>query len=606
MAKFLFFWIPRMVHQGIGLGMFFLSQSVLASPQGNQTLPQKILSVFPMHVKQDPDKPFPYVNPEAPQGGTITTGEVGSFDSLYSFFLRGKAASGLELVYATLFKESREEPGVSVPYGAESVTVTPHNVTFQLRSGITFQDGSPIRPEDVIFSFQFLTKNLPLYRHYYQAIKEAKKAGDRNIEFVLKPNAPKETALILSQLPILSEAFFTKNDVEKNPLTPPLASGPYAVAKIEVGKRVVFERVRPWWGDRLPCNQGFYNAATLCHEYFRDTSVLFEAFKKGEVDLYLENIAKNWDRNYDFPAFKQGKVIKKFFPRKGAVGSLAFVFNARKPLFDDARVRRALGMVLDFPWMNKHLFYNSYQRVTSLFENTAMQAKGKPSQEELALLKTLEDVPSEALTHPVETFTLGHGSQKEKARQALALLQQAGWSLKKGVLTHPEKGPFVFSFLVHFPEQIKAVQAWKRTLEAIGVTLNLKSVDGAHYQKLRQDGDFDVIQDFLCSSADFPGNELLNTLGSASAHEKGSHNLAGVQNKAVDALIQKILTAQTYGALRTSAHGLDRVMMALGYGVPLWYLNGIRLAYWNRLEHSPGEAGLEVSTWWQKQKTSAP
>lgn len=568
-----------------------------------QAEPLKYVTIFQDQPHQDPALPFPYVNPGAPQGGTLVLGALGTFDSFYPFFLKGSPAEGGELLYATLFKPDHNESGTAYPYVAESIEVLPDQVIFKIRTTAVFQNGAPITAEDVVFSFNFLVQKKPMYRQYYQAVKEVKATDPQTVVFHLKENAPKESASILSQLPVLSEKFFTTHNVEKKPLTLPVGSGPYAIKSFQQGRFVVYEKVANWWGNDLSVNQGFYNFQSIRFDYFREQPILFEAFKKGDVDVFTEPMANNWIKAYDFPAVSEGKVKKEEIPvQEGLTAS--FLYNLRNPLFQDINVRKALALVFPFEEINTNLFSKSYERITSLFPNSRAQAKGLPSMSELTVLRNLEpeSFPAYLLTEAIEQWATRSESPKEKKKKALDLLAQSGWRLKNGIQTHPEKGELTFTFLVPHTNYEKVLQRMKVALASIGVTMHIQLQEPAQYTSTLMKFGFDMTPGFLTASSSIPGNELLAYLGSASADIQGGSNVAGVKNPVIDTLIEKILAASSYDELLTLCKVLDRVVMGSYYSIPGWTLSKIRLASWDKFGRpsQPIKQGIDVMTWWKK------
>ncbi len=553
-----------------------------------KALSQNFLTVFPDQGHQDPSLSFPYVNTQAPKKGNITFGGAGSFNTFDPFNIQMQCAAGIDsLMYVTLFKGSPEEASVRYPYLAESVKIlsgkegAPKVVEFLIREGALFHDGTPITAEDVKFSFDHLRKSLSVFRGYYHAVDKAIAVDSRRIRFILKEGAAKEVPLILSELTVFSKKFFTNSNLTKEPLKIPLGNGPYKIEKFQAGNSIRYARVKDWWGENLPVNKGFYNFDTITYQYFQTEEVVFEAFKKGIVDVFTETVANRWVKGYDFPAVKEGRIKKEEIDVKGATGHPGFIFNTRRPLFRDLRVRKALSLMLDFQALNKDLFNNSYTRVTSLFNNTQAQAKGLPSEAEMTIIASLKHpVPEEIKTTPAEEFTLFKlGSSKadlhvskstsntpstdpknpqesedklgidERRRQALELLSQAGWTLKKGVLTHKDGRPFHFSILANGHIFDKVFQRLKASLASIGITMTIDMIDTmnhAQFVKKIKSFSFDMTYGAFSVSGDIPGNELTSYLGSQAADDpKFSHNLAGVKNPLVDELIHKILQCQT-------------------------------------------------------------
>jgi len=351
-------------------------------------------------------------------------------------------------------------------------------------------------------------------------------------------------------------------------------------------------------------NQGFYNFQSIRFDYFRDLSVLFEAFKKGDVDVFVEPMAKNWIKGYDFSAVKDGKIKKEELPVEGGLG-YSFLYNLRNPLFHDINVRKALALVFPFDEINATLFSKSYERIRSIFQNSGAQAYGLPSPEELSILETFDpqSLPPHILTDPIERWSIHVESDRVKKKKAIDLLAQSGWRLKNGIQTHPEKGPLTFTFLVSQPIYNKVLQRMKGALASIGVTMNIQLQEPSQYTHTMLSFGFDMTPGVLTASSSLPGNELLAYLGSASADVNGGRNCAGVKNPVVDTLIEKILAASSYNELSTLCKVLDRVVMASCYCIPGWTLSKIRLASWDKFgrPEQPLKQGIDFMTWWAKE-----
>lgn len=562
---------------------------------------------------------FAYANPQAPQGGELVLGAMGTFDSFNPYILKGDAAAGLsalgsDLLHASLFRSSGDEHNSSYGYVAEGVSLSPdrQQITFLIRKEATFHDGSPMRPEDVIFTFQQLQQHgKPFFRTYYKAVERAEKTGPQAVTFFLKNAASQEMPAILGQMPILSEKFYRGGVFLKANLTPPLGSGPYRVEKILPGQSVTYQQVPHWWGRSVPALKGFYNFERIRYDYYRDPAVAFEAFKAGNIDLTLLS-SKDWKTIQDFPAVKQGKIIAEVVPHQVPMGHIGFFFNTRKEIFKDPRVRQALGMVLDFEWINKNLMFSTYQRTYSYFSNTTLAAKGLPSPEELTVLTSFKaELPEAVFTQPIESFVnTQQGKGREEKRTALALLKQAGWGLKEGHLTHLQTGkPFVFEFLSLAGSPVeKIIEAYQRSLkEMLGIDMKVRMVDPSQYELLVKNFDFDMIFSIFPGST-HPGNELWNYLGAAQALQKGSDNIAGIQNPVVDRLIQYIIDAPNEETLRLYTRVLDRVLMASFYTVPGWHAASFRMAYWHKFGQPQQRplSGFDDMTWWMLPAPSKP
>lgn len=555
---------------------------------------------------------FAYANPKAPQGGEFVLSAMGKFDSFNPYILKGDAAAGLsylggDLLHASLFRSSGDEHNSSYGYIAEGMEISADRkqITFLIRKTATFHDGSPILPEDVIFTFQQLRQHgKPFFRNYYKAVERVEKTGPHAVTFFLKDASSQEMPAILGQMPVLSEKFYGKGTFLKATLTPPLGSGPYRVEKVLPGQSVTYKQVESWWGRQVPSTRGFYNFGRIRYDYYRDPAVAFEAFKAGNTDFTLLS-SKDWNTLQDFPAVKEGKIIAEVVAHQIPMGHIGFFFNTRQIIFKDRRVRQALGMALDFAWINKNLMFSTYQRTFSYFSNTSLAASGLPSPEERAILLSFkEKLPPEIFTQPIEAFVSTiQGDGRQEKRAALALLKEAGWALREGRLTNRQTGkPFVFEFLSLAGSPLeKILEAYRRSLkEWLGIEMTIRLVDPSQYEALVQHFDFDMIFSVFPGST-HPGNELWNYLGAAQALQQGSDNMAGIQDPVVDHLIQQIIAAPNEETLRLYTRVLDRVLMASFYTVPGWYSPSFRIAYWNKFGKLPQTSlmsGFDCLTWW--------
>lgn len=587
--------------------------------------PQKYISIFAKPQYPETITHFPWANAEAPKGGEMRFGALGTFDSFYPLFLRSMPAAGFNPLYedfvnATLMSRSHGELDMSYPSIAESVEINADRtaVTFFIRKNATFHDGTPIRPEDVVFSFLFLTGQIPqykdkmnpLYKSYYEAVTSVSKTGPYQVTFTLKNGAAREVPSILGDFPIVSEAFFMQRNIEESQLTPPNGSGPYRVSEFRPGRGIIYERVKNWWGNNLPAFKGAHNFRFLRFEYFMDETALFEAFKNGTVDVRSEASAKNWATNYTFPAVQDGRVKKEEIKHKLPVPQQAFILNLRNPLFQDADVRKALGMLIDFEWLNRQLFYKSYYRTTSFFENSPFAAKGViPSNESMALKKIVKEVsdasvPDEIFTKPIESFVQYAYTPRERAENALSLLKKRGWELKGGVLTHPKFGPFHIMFplaSVGADLQAKVAEYVKRAFGGIGIQVQIRPMDEAQYIDMVKKFRFDIMWNHAGGSG-IPGCELIEYFSSSSVDIEGGRNYAGIKDPLVDALVARVIASQTEAEIMMYAHLLDRVMIAKHYTIPLWHLPASRVAYWNRFGHpaTPTRDGVGFTYWWEE------
>lgn len=553
---------------------------------------------------------FDYANPDAQKGGTIRYAEIGTFDSLNPYLLKGMAAAGVSMLFETLMQSSEDEPFSQYGLIAESVSVSKdkRSVTFHLRPEARWQDGKAITADDVVFSFETLTtKGHPFYRSYYQDVDSVKKINEREVTFHLKSTENRELPLTVGQLPILPKHYYENpaHPFDKTTLEPPLGSGPYRVKELQVGHFIVYERVTDYWGKDLAINKGRYNMDFIRYDYFRDATVAIEAFKADEYDIRLENISKVWATAYDdMTALKEGRVKKEELRHHIPTGMQGFVMNTRRKPFSDVRVRQAISEVFDFEWTNKQLFYDAYTRTTSFFSNSIFAASGLPDQAELALLNSYRDqLPEEVYTtEMLPPVTDGSGNNRAQLRDADRLLNEAGWVVKSLKRVNAETGePLQIEFLLDSPSFERVIAPMIKRLERLGIAAKIRTVDSAQYQKRLDTFDFDVIVNVFGQS-NAPGNEQLEYWHSSKANEPGSKNFAGIQDPVVDAMVAKVISATTKEQLVTATRALDRVLRAGYYVIPNWHIRAFRLIYWDRFERPKMQPdyALGLDYWWVK------
>lgn len=554
---------------------------------------------------------FDYVNPDAPKGGTFRRAAIGGFDSLNPFINKGVPATGVEQIYDTLAVQSLDEPMTEYGLVAQRIEKAPDHtwVRFYLRPEARFHDGHPLRAEDVAFTFEALTTHgAPFYRSYYADVDKVVVEGPLQVLFKFKGNANRELPLILGQLPILPKHAWEGRDFERGNLDIPLGGGPYRVAEVQAGRSVRYERVKDYWARDLPVNRGQYNFDTLIYDYYRDSTVALEALKAGQFDYWQEMIAKNWATAYDVPAVKDGRLVREEIPNGSPSGMQGFVFNQRRPLFTDVRVRRALALLLDFEWTNKQLFNGAYIRNGSFFENSEMAAEGLPSAAELKLLEPLRgQVPPQVFTEQWRNpVTDGSGIIREQQREAYRLLQEAGWHIEGDRMLDGQGQPVVIEFLLMQPDFERVLLPYKRNLKDLGIDLVLRRVDVSQYVNRLRSRDFDMIVASFPQSAS-PGNEQRGYWSSAAADNPGSRNFMGLKDPAVDSLLDGLINADTRASLVTHARALDRVLLWNAILIPNWHLDSWRVAYWNRFAHpaTPPRYDIGLNTWWAKPAAEA-
>jgi microcin C transport system substrate-binding protein len=547
---------------------------------------------------------FRYVNPEAPKGGDVKLAAIGTFDTLHPFVLKGVAAAGLGGTVDTLTVASEDEPFSQYGLIAESIEMPADRswVAFTLRPQARFHDGSPITVEDVIWTFETLkTKGHPFYRSYYAQVAKAEKVGERKVRFGFAPGDNRELPLIVGQLPVLSRAYWSKRDFEKTTLEPPLGNGAYRIESVEPGRSITYRRVKDYWAAKLPVNVGRENFDSIRFDYYRDITVAIEAFKGGEYDFRQENVAKNWATAYASPAVTHGLIKKEEIPNEVPTGMQAFVYNTRRPIFQDARVRRALAYAFDFEWANKNLFYGAYTRTRSFFSNSELASSGPPGAEELKVLDPFRGkVPDEVFTREYQPpATDCSGNIRDGAREALRLLGEAGWTIKGQKLVNARGEPMQFEVLLSDPTWERIALPFVKNLERLGVAARVRTVDAAQYEKRQDDFDFDVAV-FVWGQSLSPGNEQRDFWGSEAAGTKGSRNLAGIKDPAVDRLIDLVVTAPDRVSLVARTRALDRALLWGHYVIPHWHIRAYRVVHWDKFSRpavSPKYA-LGFDTWW--------
>ncbi len=559
-------------------------------------------------LKYPPDfKHFDYVNPGAPKGGAVRLQAIGTYDSFNPFIVKGSPAAGIGRIYETLMTSSADEPFSEYGLLAESITVPRDRswVEFRLRPEARWHDGKPVTADDVVWTFETLvTKAVPFYRGYYGDVKQVEKRDARTVRFTFKSGTNRELPLILGQLVVLPKHDWAERDFTKTTLEPPLGSGPYMVGRFEPGRHVEYQRVEDHWGGKLPVNVGRDNFDRIRYDYYRDGTVSVEAFKAGEYDFRSENSSKNWATAYDFPALKQGLVKKEEIPHDRSTGMQAFVFNTRRPLFQDRKVRQALAYAFDFEWSNEALFYGQYTRSRSYYDNSELAATGLPGPEELAVLEPYRGrIPDEVFTQAyAPPATDGSGRIRANLGQAARLLREAGWSVDKGTrrLVHESTGRTLeFEVLLVSPLFERIVLPFAKNLERLGIVATVRTVDSAQYRRRLDDFDFDVVVSTWGQSLS-PGNEQRDFWGSAFADRPGSRNLIGIKDPAVDALVEGVVNATDRKGLVAHVRALDRVLQWGHWVIPQWHIPYDRLVYWDRFgrpEVTPTQ-GVQFDAWW--------
>jgi microcin C transport system substrate-binding protein len=549
-------------------------------------------------------KHLDYVSPDAPKGGELRLHSIGGFDNLNTFIIKGDPAPGLGFVYQSLMESTPDE--MSTAYGAIAASADiPDDlsyVIYNLRPEARWHDGKPITAEDVIWSFDTLkAKGRPIYRFYYANVSKAEALDPHRVKFTLTGPRNRELPQILGQLPVLPKHWWATRDFEATTLEPPLGSGPYRVAHVEPNRAIVLERVKDWWAKDLPINRGRYNFDRIRIDMYRDSTVALEAFKAHQYDFRIENSAKEWATSYDFPARQAGLVVTEEIPHKRPTGMQAFIYNTRRPIFSDRRVREALAYAFDFEWSNKNLFYEQYKRTESYFSNSDFAARGLPEGAELAILEKYRDkVPPEVFTKPYQApRTDGSGNNRENLRIAIRLLESAGWKVKNQRLVNDKGEAFSFEILLDNPQFERIVQPFARNLERLGIAVRIRTVDSAQYTNRVRSFDFDMIVGGWPQS-DSPGNEQRDFWGSAAASRDDSRNLAGIKDPVIDALIEEVVQAHDRDSLIAATRALDRVLLWNHFVIPQYHVAKDRVAYWNRFGKTGINPtyGVDLQAWW--------
>lgn len=556
---------------------------------------------------------FPYVNPKAPKGGTLTiqikrasgNQSFDTFNTLNTFVLQGDGAAGMDACFDSLMAGSGDEPGTLYGLLAKSVAVSPDRLTyrFRLRPEARFHNGTRVTAADVAFSMNILkSKGHPSFRLMLNELVSAKAESDDLFVAQLSPKRSRDLHLIVAGLPVFSEKFWSTRNFEASTLEPPLGSGAYKVGRFEQGRFIEFERVADYWAKDLPVNIGVNNFDRVRWEYFRDRQVAFEAFKSGVITFQEEFTSRIWATGYDFPALHEGKVKKEALPKTDPVGSQGWLYNLRREKFADPRIREALGLCFDFEWTRKTIMFGFYERMTSYFENSDSKAVGTPSPEELALLEPFRGkVPDEVFGEPwLPPVSDGSGSDRALLRRADEMLRAAGCKRDGNVLKLPNGQPFEIEFLDSQGALQPHTQPFQANLKRLGINATSRIVDGAQYQRRLDEFDFDIISRALGGSA-IPSDSLRVVFGSEAAKTRGSRNVGGVSSPAIDAMIEAIGQADSYAKVVVAAKCLDRLLRAGRYWIPMWWNDEEWLAYWDmfdRPQTKPKYGSGAPSIWW--------
>lgn len=564
---------------------------------------------------------FDYVNPDAPKGGVVRFAQNGTFDTLNPILPKGNSVAGLGLVYESLMKSSMDEPSSEYGLLAEALKYPEDysSVKFRLRENARWHDGKPVTAEDVVWSFTMITELSPQQRFYYKHVKSAEVTGEREVTFIFDQKGNRELPHIVGQLLVLPKHWWEgetadgkKRDIRASTLEPPLGSGPYKVKNIDPGRSISYERVVDYWGRDTNVNVGYYNIGEIRHEYFRNDTAEFEAFKSGAIDWREENTAKIWATQYEFPAVKNGRVIRELFenPYRTSGVMVGFIPNLRLKKFQNPKLRHALSYGFNFEELNRSLFYGQYNRIGSYFYGNELASSGVPDGMELEILNAVKaPMPEEAKTKAFENPTgESRTDDRNNRRQALRLLKQAGFELKGGQIIDPETGkPFTIELVLNGPALEAVSLRYKDALKRIGITLNVRVLDSSQYISRIRNRDFEMVYLGWGQSLS-PGNEQFDFFGSAAADKDSSRNYPGIKDPAIDELINRIVFAKDREELVAATRAMDRVLLWNHYIVPGWTLRKSRVARWDKFSHPvplPEFAIGFPSIWWYDEEKAA-
>jgi len=545
---------------------------------------------------------FDYINPDAPKGGVFSTipsvraynQSFFTFNSFNAFILKGEGAQGMDLTFASLMARANDEPDGMYGLAARSVQISPHKLTyrFAMRPEARFHDGSKITAQDVAFSINTLKeKGHPNIVIQLRDMVKAEAADDATVVVIFAPKRARDVPLYVAGLPIFSKAYYANRPFDESTLDAPLGSGPYKLGKYEINRFVEFDRVKDWWAADLPVNRGSFNFDTVRFEFYRDRDVAFEGFTARNYLFREEFTSRIWATRYDFPAAKDGRVKLETLPDETPSGGQGWFINTRREQFKDPRVREALINAFDFEWTNKNVMYGAYARTVSPFQNSDMVAEGDPSPEELKLLEPFRgQVPDEVFGKPyVPPMSDGSGQDRALLRKSQQLLDLAGLPIKDGKRLLPNGEVFKIEFLLDEPSFQPHHATFIKNLALVGVEAAIRMIDAVQYRARVEAFDFDVTTNRMNFSPT-PGDSLRPYFTSQSAATKGSYNLAGVANPAIDALVEKAIAAETRQDLNTACRALDRLFRAGRYWIPQWYRTTHPIAYWDQFGHPPKPA----------------
>jgi peptide/nickel transport system substrate-binding protein len=550
-------------------------------------------------------KHLPYANPDAPQGGTLRQAATGSFDSVNPFIVKGTSATGIRThVFESMMARNWSEPFSLYGLLAESVDVSPDRQTFtyKLRKEAKFSDGTPVTAADVIFTMETLRdKGRPNFKNSYSKVKTVETPDDHTLIFK-QDVGDLELPLILGLMPIVSKKFWDGKKFEDTTLEPIVGSGPYVMGEVKAGETIVYKKNPNYWGKNLPVNQGLWNFDTIEFDYYRDATSSFEAFKKGDVDIRVENDPVKWLTAYDFPAVTEGKVVTQKVQQRSPAPASGLAINTRRKIFEDIRVREALGMAFDFEWANANLFANGFDRTYGYFSGSELSSEGvSASETELAIMGDAAKSLSKAMIDG--TYLLpkhdGTGRDRKMLRAVVTKLAEAGWALKDGKMANAAGEPFAFSIASASKDNEKIILHYQRTLEQIGIKVDVRTVDPAQFSSLQKTYDFDMIPVTWFNSLS-PGNEQKLYFGSSGRTTDGTRNYPGIADPAIDRAIEAMLKATNREEFVSAVRAEDRLLVAGHYIIPFYDPGGQWVARWTRIGRPDEQPlpGFEATTLW--------
>tara|TARA_B100000941_G_scaffold111463_1_gene78191 strand:+ start:9814 stop:11604 length:1791 start_codon:yes stop_codon:yes gene_type:complete len=529
---------------------------------------------------------FDYVDPNAKQGGTIRLSAFGTYESLNPFLLKSLAPAGINtLVFETLMVRSLDEPSSSYGHIASGYDLANDglSVTYFIKENARFSNGEQITADDVKFSFQTLMSNVshPQYRLYWADIKSTKVLNSKSIKFIFKRVNP-ELHMIIGDLPVFSEKWLNGKSFEDTILSQPIASGPYTIDSYEPGKFIKYKKNKNYWAATEPTRKGMFNFDYIIYKYYKDMTVGLEAFKAGEYDYIFENHSKRWARDYSGPNFSNGIISKTLLKHENNAGIQGFIFNTRKEIFQNKKVRKAITLAFDFEWSNKNLFYNQYQRCTSYFSNSELSANNSPTIDEINMAESL-GIPSNKIVNKDLTFMSRSTNSRANLIKAKKIFDDLGWKVRENVLYNTNGTPVEFDFLLAQKGFERILAPFAKNLKKLGIQLNYRTIDVSLYQRRVDTFDFDMMV-MSYPQSQSPGNELFAMFHSDSAERRGSYNVGGIVNSDVDKLVNKIVYSDNRQEMITASHLLDRILWNEFYLLPNWYINEHRVAFFDKFK----------------------